>query len=174
MVKAVIVVEKNYKLKLPLGMRPFSKLAICGPIIWLINVAPVSDGWDRGLGSDLKIWETDVLESKWDGVGPMTLWVMRAGRGWVLPSPFPSSFSWSNLGPELAHGWLRIKLLFNNRDWYLDNLGSIIKIDSILKTKFHSCLKFEPLYHSVQNNETWRWDHPFLNWSSAVLRLPVK
>lgn len=45
------------------------------------------------------------------------------------------------------HRWLKIKLLFNNRDWYLDNLGSIIEINSILKNNFHSCLKFEPLYH---------------------------
>lgn len=71
---------------------------------------------------------------------------MRAERGdCVLPTPHLSPFIWIHLGPELTHGWLKIKLLLKNRDRYVDNLWSIIKTKCS-----NTCFKFG-LYHLISN-----------------------
>lgn len=150
------------------------KLAICGPTTWLINDAPFFDRWDQGLGSELKIRETDVLESKWEELGPYDITGYENCKRLCATQPIPLIFSWSNLGPELAHRWLKIKLLFNNRDCILTILEVLLKLTQFWKIIFILALNLNHLIISVQNNETWRWDHPFLCWSSAILRRPVK
>lgn len=142
----------NDRLELPLRWACWTNWLYVDKSLWfddsMINVAPVSDGWDQRLESDLKTREADVAESEWDGVRLVTSRDMRAvagvggqtGRDCVLPSPSPSHFTRTNLERESAHGWFKIGLLLNNGDWYLDDLWSIIK-----NKCSNSCLKSIPL-----------------------------
>lgn len=147
---------------------------ICGPTIWLINDAPFFDRWDQGLGSELKIRETDVLESKWDEVGlwHYGLWELREAVCSLAHSP---RLSRDQTWDQSWHiGGLRSNCCLITRIGILTILEVLLKLTQFWKIIFILALNFNHFIISVQNNETWRWDHPFLCWSSAILRLPVK
>lgn len=149
------------------------KLAICGPTTWLINDAPFFDRWDQGLGSELKIRDW-CLGVKVRRAWTMTLRVMRTARGCVLPSPFPSSFRDQTWGQSWHIGGLRSNCCLITGVGILTILEVLLKLTQFWKIIFILALNLNHLIISVQNNETWRWDHPFLCWSSAILRRPVK
>lgn len=91
----------------------------------------------------------------------MTLWVMRAVRGCVLPSPFPSSFRDQTWNQSWHIGGLRSNCCLITGVGILTILEVLLKLTQFWKIIFILALNLNHFIISVQNNETWRWDHPF-------------
>lgn len=105
--------EKQLQVETPTERSLFNKLVIYGqePTKGLVNDAPVSDGWDQGLESDSKSERQRSWSQGEMGLDPCYYGWWKLEGNSVHPNSFHSSFTWTKLGPELARGWLKFKLL---------------------------------------------------------------